>query len=233
MIYRTEREKFAAIADEIERLNRWTTVETQERRRAHRQRSAAKTTRRSTLQLPESEADGTDPARQDQADPARRAGRCSSAPSRSKRASGSRSLLEQARHQARGAQRQASQARGRDRRPGRPQGRGHHRHEHGRPRYRHHPRRQSRDDGLGPAARQIRHAPRRAAGRMGRKLVTEIEQREEHEGRRARRSRSSAACTSSAPSGTKPAASTCSSAAVAVAKAIPAAAASTSRSKTT
>ena len=73
-----------------------------------------------------------------------------------------------ARHQARGAQRQAPPARGRDRRPGRPQGRRDHRHEHGRPRHRHHPRRQSRDDGLGQAARQVPHAARSAAGRMGR-----------------------------------------------------------------
>ena len=54
-----------------------------------------------------------------------------------------------ARHQARGAQRQASPARGRDRRPGRPHRRRDHRHEHGRPRHRHHPGRQPGNDGLG------------------------------------------------------------------------------------
>jgi preprotein translocase subunit SecA len=48
----------------------------------------------------------------------------------------------QARRPARGPQRQAPRARGRDRRAGRPQGRGHGRHEHGRPRHRHHARRQ-------------------------------------------------------------------------------------------
>ena len=70
-------------------------------------------------------------------------------------------------------------------------------------------------------------------GRMARRWSREIEAAREHEGRRARTSESWAACTSSAPSGTKPAASTCSFAAVAVAKATPAAAASTCRSKTT
>ncbi len=64
-------------------------------------------------------------------------------------------------------------------------------------------------------------------------LVTRDRAARADEGR-GRRGRSSwAACTSSAPSGTKPAASTCSFAAAAVARAIPAAAASTSRSKTT
>ena len=51
---------------------------------------------------------------------------------------------EEARHPARGPQRQAARARGRDRRPGRPQGRRHGGHQHGRPRHRHHARRQRR-----------------------------------------------------------------------------------------
>ena len=46
-------------------------------------------------------------------------------------------------------------------------GRRDHRHQHGRPRYRHHPRRQSRDDGLGPAAGQIRDAAGRARATNG------------------------------------------------------------------
>ena len=45
-------------------------------------------------------------------------------------------------HPAQRPQRQAARARGRRRRPGRPQGRGHHLDQHGRPRHRHHPRRQ-------------------------------------------------------------------------------------------
>ncbi len=64
-------------------------------------------------------------------------------------------------------------------------------------------------------------------------LVTRNRSTREDEGRRRKVVANSAACTSSAPSGTKPAASTCSFAAVAVARAIPAAAASTCRSKTT
>ena len=47
------------------------------------------------------------------------------------------SLLERKRHPAQGAERQAARARGADRRRGRPAGRGHDRHQHGRPRHRH------------------------------------------------------------------------------------------------
>ena len=50
----------------------------------------------------------------------------------------------QARHPAQGAQRQVPRPGGDDRRPGRPQGRGHRRHQHGRPRHRHRARRQPR-----------------------------------------------------------------------------------------
>ena len=74
------------------------------------------------------------------------ASRCWSARSRSRSPSCCRERLEQARHQAHGAQRQARarRARGRDRRRGRPARRGHHRHQHGRPRRRHQARRQRR-----------------------------------------------------------------------------------------
>ena len=58
---------------------------------------------------------------------------------------GHREPAAQARHQARGAQREAARARGVHRRAGGPQGLGHRGHEHGRPRHRHHPRRQPRD----------------------------------------------------------------------------------------
>ena len=77
-------------------------------------------------------------------------------------------MLDRRGHQAPGAQRQASPARGRDRRPGRPQERRDHRHEHGGPRHRHHPRRQPRGDGLGPVAGEIRHPARRPQRGMGR-----------------------------------------------------------------
>ena len=60
-------------------------------------------------------------------------------------------------HPAPGAERPLPRAGGRHRRPGRPAGRGHHRHQHGRPRHRH------------PARRQLRHAgpPRRPAPTEG------------------------------------------------------------------
>ena len=82
-------------------------------------------------------------------------------------------MLKRQGHQARAAERQAGERgpRGGDRRPGRPQGGGHDRHEHGRPRDRHHPRRQPGDDGLGPAqgqtdplTRPARSARRRLEG---------------------------------------------------------------------
>ena len=60
----------------------------------------------------------------------------------------------QARHPARGAQRQAARPRGDDHRAGRPQGRGHRRHQHGRPRHRHHARRQPGVHRRGRAARR-------------------------------------------------------------------------------
>ena len=62
---------------------------------------------------------------------------------RSRSPSTCRSCCE-ARHPARGAERQAARAGGGDRRPGRPQRRGHRRHQHGRPRRRHPARRQPR-----------------------------------------------------------------------------------------
>ncbi len=232
VIYRTEREKFNAIADEIERMHKWDVLVERERRGVPRARSSSETD------------DAIEFQPQGQQGPARRsprarstrssaaAGRSWSAPCRSRRASCSRGMLEQARHPARGAQRQAPPARGRDRRPGRPQGRRDHRHEHGRPRHRHHPRRQSRDHGLGPAPGQVPHPARRAAGRMGRAGRRDRTARAD-EGRGPRGGRAWAACTSSAPSGTRPAASTCSFAAAAAARATPAAAASTSRWKTT
>ena len=62
---------------------------------------------------------------------------------------------DQVRDQAPGPQRQIPRAGGRDRRPGRAEGVGHHRHQHGRPGDRHHPRGKSRVHGLGrPEARQ-------------------------------------------------------------------------------
>ena len=71
--------------------------------------------------------------------------------------------------------------------------------------------------------------PPRGMGRAGRRDRTA----RADEGRGPRGGRAWAACTSSAPNGTRPGASTCSCAAVAAARATRAAAASSSRSKTT
>ena len=70
---------------------------------------------------------------------------------------------------ARGAQRQEPRARGRHHRPGGPQGRGHHLHQHGRPRHRHPARRQPRGAGQERGRRRARRARRhrRPGGRRG------------------------------------------------------------------
>ena len=77
--------------------------------------------------------------------------------------------LQPAGHPAQRAQRQAAHPGGPDRRPGGAARRGHRRHQHGRPRRRHHPRRQPRGDGPprdaegGPRARGARRRVRAAA----------------------------------------------------------------------
>ena len=92
------------------------------------------------------------------------------------------------RHQARAAERPAGARgpRGGDRRPGRPHRRRDHRHQHGRPRHRHHPRRQPGDDGLGACSRTS--TPRGSTCRRtsGSGLVDDIEQKEKmkEEGRK-------------------------------------------------
>ena len=95
VVYRTEREKFDAVVDEIEELH-----------------EAGRPVLVGTISIEKSE-------------------QLSDA-------------AQEGRHQARGAERQVPRARGRDRGPGRPLRRGHHRHQHGRPRDRHHPRRRAR-----------------------------------------------------------------------------------------
>ena len=151
-------------------------------------------------------------------------------PSRSRR--GCRRAAQEAGHHARGAQRQAARAGGAHRRPGRPQRRGHHRHQHGRPRHRHPPRRQPRGPG------QDRVAAPRASTRRGRRP-------EEFAGARRGQARGRAderptRCVDarrplhrSAPSGTSRAASTTSCAAAPAARATRASRASTCRSRTT
>ena len=162
---------------------------------------------------------------------------------------------QEARHQARRAEREVPRAGSRDRRAGRPQGHRHHRHQHGRPRHRHPARRQRRVHGA-PAERSPRRSPR-SSPKGEEKFVDDEEfvyffhidsfyrvPRADWEriftllqaavrGRARRGRRRSAACTSSAPSATRRAASTTSCAAAPAARAIPARRASTSRSKTT
>ena len=138
--------------------------------------------------------------------------------------------LAEARHPARGAEREAARTGSRDRRPGRPALGGDRRHQHGRPRRRHPARRQPRGPGPPgvPAGRargrhaRVRGALRRAAAGLQGGV----------QGRGRQGARRSAASTCSAPSATSRAASTTSCAAVRAARATPARAASTSRSKT-
>ena len=110
-----------------------------------------------------------------------------------------------------GAQRPLPRAGGAHHRAGRPDRRGDHRHQHGGPRHRHPARRQRRHaDRAGAAARGARGAEGRGDPGRGR-------------GRAAARAATPAACSSSAPSGTRAAASTTSCAAAPAARAIPAA----------
>ena len=137
-----------------------------------------------------------------------------------------------------GLERQVPRARGRDRGPGGPARGRDDRDQHGRPRHRHHPGRQPRVHGLGrleAADRRGWPAPlpdpaRSAQGRLG-AGGRPLRARDEGRGARGRRGR--AACTSSAPSGTRAAASTTSSAAAPAARETPARRASSSRWKTT
>ena len=77
--------------------------------------------------------------------------------------------IEAPRDRARGAEREARAcgARGRDDRPGGPQGRGHDRHQHGRPRGRHQARRQPRGDGEGRAGAAAESTPTRRTMKSG------------------------------------------------------------------
>ena len=133
---------------------------------------------------------------------------------------------------ARGAEREVPRAGGRDHRQGRPQGRGHGRDQHGRPRHRHHARRQPGVPGRPPAAPARPVTGRDARGLRGRLAGGggEVPQgrRRGARGSRGRR----AACTCSAPSGTSPAASTTSCAAGPAARATPASPGSTCRLRT-
>ena len=138
-------------------------------------------------------------------------------------------LLEQARHPARGAQRQAARAGGARRHPGRPLVRRDRRHQHGRARRRHPARRQPRGPGPRRDARRGHRRPTRTR-RSYEELLAAVRRPVRRGGRP--RCASSAASTCSAPSATRAAGSTTSSGAGPAARATPARAASTSRSRT-
>ena len=122
VIYRSEREKYDAIADEIERMHKWDVLELNDKgeelsRQDHPRdrrgdRVPAPRTPRNARRIATSKIKTVE--RRGPADPGRhgvdRAERIDLP-----------ALLGTARHPAPGAQRQASPARGRDRRPGRPQ----------------------------------------------------------------------------------------------------------------
>ena len=132
-----------------------------------------------------------------------------------------------------GAERQAARRRGEDRRAGRAQGRGHRRHEHGRPRHRHHARRVG---GVPRRPRAAQAGARPAREQRGvRSRLAGHGRADQGAGRgRARRGQGgSAASTSSAPSGTSRAGSTTSCAAGPAVRATRASPASTCPSRTT
>ncbi len=88
------------------------------------------------------------------------ASRCSSARRASRRSAAIAKILQKKGDPAQRPQREAPRERGAGRRAGGPQGRHHRLDQHGRPRHRHHPRRQRRDDG------QDRVSRRTTASRM-------------------------------------------------------------------
>ena len=181
VIYRSEREKYDAIADEIEQLNRW------DSRRTDDGELIVGTIAKETDDAIDdscrrNRSSANDPDEQDQATSSAAADPCWSAPFRSKRANGFRSLLDKRgiKHQVLNAKHHKREAeivaqagrkaavtiatnmagRGTDIILGG----------------------NRRDDGLGPAARQIRHAARCAAGRMAPARHRDRTARE-HEGR--------------------------------------------------
>ncbi len=209
VIFRTEREKFNAIAEEIESIHKWDIVDLKDK--TERLGTITAEDEQSVeIQIKDSKQRERIP--RDKIKEVQK--RLPSDPGRHGVDREERTAFGHARavmrHQARSAQRQAPQA-ARPRswpRPG-AMSSGDHRHQPGRSRHRHRPGRQSRDDGLGTCCKTtIRHSVRRAAARNGSTWISEIEQPRANETWRAKRSQSWAACTSSVPNGTRHAAST-------------------------
>ena len=167
VIYRSEREKYEAIADEIERMNKWDVVVPEKGDEIAGQ-GPPRDGRGDRVPGPRDPPEADDSPQPD-SQPSSGPGRPilvgtvsierSEMISRHARTAG---------RAAPGAQCQASPARGGNHRPGRAQRGRDHRHEHGRPRHRHHPRRQSRGHGLGPAPDEISHETGRPARGNGR-----------------------------------------------------------------
>ena len=226
-------DKFTAIVDEIERMNRWDVVVLKNGEELWGE--IVRETGRHAVEIkPQGQqAEGSRMPRSKIDSIERKGGPCWSAPSRSRRASDLSNLLKQrgikhevlnAKHHEREAEivAQAGRSRSRD-----------HRHEHGRSWHRHHAGRQSRNDGLGHACRTSTQRGWTCRATNGTRWCSEIEQLEQMKEDGESWSSSWAACTSSAPSGTRRGASTCSSAAAAAGRATRAAAASSCRWKTT
>ena len=137
--------------------------------------------------------------------------------------------LEEDRRSAQRAEREISRARSRDRRTGRTQRRGHDRDQHGRPRYRHSARRQSRISGS-----RISEAAGDQSGRSDARTVRSRASKRQNASspRSTKKSSPRAVCTFSAPSVTNRAASTTSFADAPVVRAIRDRRVSFSRSKT-
>ena len=165
VIYRTEREKYEAVAEEIERLNRWDVLVLRngeewwgEIVREHEDliefkpqgEKQKQSVRRDKLQAVEQQ---------------RTPGAGRHGLDREKRTT--EQPAADARDPARGAQREAPQARGGDCRASRSRQPRDDRHQHGGPRHRHHPGGQPRDARLGPTARSVPDPPGRPPRGMG------------------------------------------------------------------
>ena len=230
VIYRSEREKYEAIANEIERMNKWDVV-VPEKGDELLGKVLRETDDAIEFQDRETRQKQTIPRKQIHE---HRAGRPADPGGHGLHRAQRNDLgdARTARRAAPGAQCQASPARGGNHRPGRAQRGRDHRHEHGRPRHRHHPRRQSRGHGLGPAPGEISHETGRPARGDGCPDPRDRTARAD-EARRPRSGRDGRPARAGQRARTRPAASTSSSAAAAAARATPAAAASISRWKTT
>ncbi len=151
VIYMTEREKFNAVADEIERIHKWDILELADGNEVlgsiHNEAGDA-------ISIEQKETRQRENIPKSKVKEVYRKGRpvlVGTVSIEKERAA--QLAVGKARYPAPSAQRQAPQARGGDRRAGRAAGRSDHCHEHGRPRHRHCAGRQRGNDGMGDPAR--------------------------------------------------------------------------------